>query len=125
MTVGVVVLAMILAPRYARAADVAIVILLSNILGPLWTYLGLGEVPSPWTFYGGALLLSSLFLHEAWHLWPDVKAFLFSRAATKGSGGEAEPAEGGDAAAPESPDVGEVSTRRAAAVLELGLSSRI
>ncbi len=121
MTVGVVVLAMILAPRYARAADVAIVILLSNILGPLWTYLGLGEVPSPWTFYGGALLLSSLFLHEAWHLWPDVKACLFSRAATKCSGGEAE----GDGGATEPPDVGEVSTRRAAAVLELGLSSRI
>ena len=74
VTVAVSIFALVLAPKYARGAEVAIVLLLENILGPLWTYLGLGEVPSRWTFYGGGMLLGSLFLHEVWHLWSGVSS---------------------------------------------------
>jgi len=41
------ILAVILAPRYARSAEVALVLLLENIFGPLWVYVGLGEVRAP------------------------------------------------------------------------------
>ena len=39
---------------------------LEDVLGPLWVFLGFGEVPSLWTFIGGALLLATLAVHEVY-----------------------------------------------------------
>ena len=36
---------------------------MQSVVGPFWVYVGLGEVPSHWTFIGGSLLLLTLFSH--------------------------------------------------------------
>jgi hypothetical protein len=50
--------------RYISGSDVALVMLLEDVLGPFWVYLRFGDVPSAWTFAGGALLLATLATHE-------------------------------------------------------------
>lgn len=52
-------------PRYASAAEVALLNPLEVVLGPLWVYLGVGEVVPTYTMIGGALLIVSLLGHEA------------------------------------------------------------
>ena len=53
------------APRYAPAPDVMLVTLLEAILGPLWVWLVLAEVPPRETFLGGAVILGTLILRAA------------------------------------------------------------
>ena len=48
----------------ASPRQVALVLLLEVVLGPLWVYLRFGDVPSPWVLAGGALLLGTLAWHE-------------------------------------------------------------
>ena len=63
-TSGVIVFAVTLAPRYIPAAEVALVVLLQNIFGPLAVFLVVGEAPSSWTLAGGGLLLATLAAKE-------------------------------------------------------------
>lgn len=58
------VLATVFAPRHLLSAEVGLVLLLEQVLSPVWTYLGVDEVPSKWTMGGGGLLVVTLFLHE-------------------------------------------------------------
>ena len=58
------VFATVLAPRYILSAEVGILMLLEQILSPIWTYIGVGEVPSTWTLVGGGLLLCTLLGQE-------------------------------------------------------------
>lgn len=58
------ILAYFMAPRYARSSEIALVTSLEILLGPTWVFIGLGEVPSLWTFLGGGLLFVTLCLHE-------------------------------------------------------------
>jgi len=51
-------------PRYIPAAEVALLMLLEMVLGPLWVWLAIGEAPPAPTFYGGALILATLIAHE-------------------------------------------------------------
>lgn len=53
-----------LALREISGTEVALVLLLQVGLGPLYVYLGIGEVPSLWTMIGGTLLLVVLAAHE-------------------------------------------------------------
>jgi drug/metabolite transporter, DME family len=41
--------------------------LLEPILLPVWVYLAWGEVPAPWTFVGGGLILAGLAMRYAMH----------------------------------------------------------
>ena len=59
------VLATVFAPRHLLGAEVGLVLLLEQVLSPLWTFLGVDEVPSKWTLGGGALLIVTLACHEA------------------------------------------------------------
>jgi len=45
---------------YCPAAEVALLSLVETVLGPLWVWLGLGEVPSWGTVLGGAIILLAL-----------------------------------------------------------------
>lgn len=56
--------AMILAPRHLSGSEVALVMLLEDLLGPLWVFVRFGDRPSVWTVAGGALLLATLIGHE-------------------------------------------------------------
>ena len=57
-----------LGPRHVPAPEVALLMLLETVLGPLWVWLGVGEEPPPATFLGGAIVLGAVALHAAWRL---------------------------------------------------------
>ena len=46
--------------RYIRAAEVALLSLVETILGPLWAWIGVGEVPTRLAFVGGMLVLLAI-----------------------------------------------------------------
>jgi drug/metabolite transporter (DMT)-like permease len=52
--------------RSVSPQEAGTITLLEPIFNPLWAYLVAGEVPSLWTFAGGAFLLGAL----AWRYWP-------------------------------------------------------
>jgi drug/metabolite transporter (DMT)-like permease len=62
--VGSFYIAMLHAPRYVTGGEVAMVMMLEDVLGPLWVYLRFGDVPSSWVVAGGVLLLGTLAWHE-------------------------------------------------------------
>ncbi len=53
-----------LGPRYLPPADVALIMLLEAVFGPLFVWWGLGEVPEGWTLAGGAVVLGALALNN-------------------------------------------------------------
>ncbi len=52
-----------LGPRYLQAPEVSLILLLETILGPIWVWLALGEVPHQLTIIAGCLILVTLILH--------------------------------------------------------------
>ncbi|MDH3670880.1 MAG: DMT family transporter [Gammaproteobacteria bacterium] len=69
LLLGVVVLPIstaliVLATRFIPAAEVSLIMLLEAILGPLWVWAILSEVPTIQTFIGGTIVLSTLTLHS-------------------------------------------------------------
>ncbi len=50
------------AARRVPAAELALIFLLEVVLGPLWTWLGVGESPSATTLLGGAIVLVAVAL---------------------------------------------------------------
>lgn len=51
--------------RHLPAPEVGLIMLLEAVLGPLWVWLAIGEVPSSQTFLGGSAILVSLAAHSA------------------------------------------------------------
>ncbi len=69
LLLGVVILPIssamiVLATRFISAAEVSLIILLEAILGPLWVWAVLSEVPTIQSFIGGTIVLSTLALHS-------------------------------------------------------------
>jgi drug/metabolite transporter (DMT)-like permease len=52
-------------PRYLPAPEVGLFLLLETVLGPLWVWLVLNEIPSVATVTGGAAVLTTLAVHSA------------------------------------------------------------
>jgi drug/metabolite transporter (DMT)-like permease len=50
-------------PRYISAPEVALVLLLETLLGPLWVWLVLEEAPSPETLQSGVVIVAALAGH--------------------------------------------------------------
>lgn len=46
--------------HYLPAAELALLALTEVILGPIWVWLGVGEVPSAWTLVGGMIMLAAV-----------------------------------------------------------------
>jgi drug/metabolite transporter (DMT)-like permease len=61
---GLPCMLMVVAARRLSAPEVSLLALLEVVLGPLWAWLGAGEVPAKATFAGGALVLGALVLNE-------------------------------------------------------------
>lgn len=61
---GVPCMLLVVAARHLAATEVALLALLEVVLGPLWAWLGAGEVPAPTTLAGGALVLLALLANE-------------------------------------------------------------
>ena len=51
-------------PRFIPAAEVALLLLLQTVLGALWVWIAVGEVPGTATLVGGAMLIAVLALHS-------------------------------------------------------------
>ena len=49
-----------LGARHVPAAEMTLLSLTELVLGPLWVWLGVGEVPSRYTAFGGAIVLAAL-----------------------------------------------------------------
>jgi len=62
---GLPCMLMVVAARSLSAPEVSLLALLEVVLGPLWAWLGAGEVPAAATLTGGALVLGALVLNEA------------------------------------------------------------
>lgn len=55
-----------LASRYTHASNVSLLLLLETVLGPLWVWLGVGEVPTPMMILGATIVVGSLAVY-LWH----------------------------------------------------------
>jgi len=62
---GVPCLLLVIASRALTAPEIALLALLEIVLGPLWAWLGAGEVPAGSTLAGGAIVLAALAGNEA------------------------------------------------------------
>jgi drug/metabolite transporter (DMT)-like permease len=61
---GLPCMLLVIAARHLAATEVALLALLEVVLGPLWAWLGAGEVPAATTLSGGALVLGALVINE-------------------------------------------------------------
>ena len=52
-----------LGPRYLPAPEVSLILLTETILGPIWVWLALAEVPQATTLLAGLLIVGTLLLH--------------------------------------------------------------
>ena len=57
-----------LGPRTVAAPEVALLLLLETVLGPLWVWLGVGERPGNAALLGGAIVVATLVVHSLWRL---------------------------------------------------------
>lgn len=61
---GLPCMLMVHAARSLSAPEVSLLALLEVLLGPLWTWLGAGEVPARETLIGGAIVMAALVFNE-------------------------------------------------------------
>ncbi len=61
---GLPCMLLVLASRALLAPEIALLGLLEVVLGPLWAWLGAGEVPAGSTLFGGMIVLGALALNE-------------------------------------------------------------
>ncbi|MDM8556313.1 DMT family transporter [Desulfococcaceae bacterium HSG7] len=54
---------MTIGPRYLPAPEVGLILLLETVLGPVWVWFGLGEIPDSTTVIGGIAVVSALTIH--------------------------------------------------------------
>lgn len=55
--------------RYLPAAELTLLSLTEVILGPIWVWLGVGEVPSAWTLAGGMIMLAAVVWRALYEVW--------------------------------------------------------
>jgi len=67
---GLPCMLMVMAARHLAAPEVALLALLEVVLGPLWAWLGAGEVPGSGALIGGAIVVAALVINELAGLRP-------------------------------------------------------
>ena len=65
----------IVASRHILAAEVTLFMLLEFALGPLWVWLFVNEVPSPWTLLGGALVITAILVRSLFELRQQASSY--------------------------------------------------
>lgn len=55
-------------PRYLPAPEVSLLLLIETVLGPLWVWLVISEQPGLYSLVGGAVVITTLFLHSLYSL---------------------------------------------------------
>jgi drug/metabolite transporter (DMT)-like permease len=61
---GVPCLLLVYVSRFLLPTEMALVAMLEMVLGPLWVWIGMGEIPSWETLTGGSVVLLCLLIHE-------------------------------------------------------------
>jgi len=61
---GLPCMLLVMASRVLLAPEIALIGLLEVVLGPLWAWLGAGEVPASATLSGGAIIVAALAINE-------------------------------------------------------------
>jgi drug/metabolite transporter (DMT)-like permease len=61
---GLPCMLMVIASRSLQAPEIALLALLEVVLGPLWAWLGAGEVPARATLVGGGIVLAAMVFNE-------------------------------------------------------------
>jgi len=61
---GLPCMLLIKASKNLSATEISLLSLLEILLGPIWVWLGVGEIPSSSTLVGGSIVLLGLILHE-------------------------------------------------------------
>ncbi len=56
-------------PRYLPAPEVSLILLIETIVGPVWVWLALNEVPLTTTLLAGLLIIGTLAVHTLASLW--------------------------------------------------------
>lgn len=67
---GLPCMLMVIAAKSLAAPEISLLALLEVLLGPLWAWLGAGEVPAQATLVGGAVVLAALIFNELAALRP-------------------------------------------------------
>lgn len=63
LVLPIAMLLMSVGTRYISSAEVGLFLLIEAILGPVWVWLAVAEVPPPLTFVGGGIIVCTLVLH--------------------------------------------------------------
>ncbi len=53
-------------PRYLQAPEVSLILLTETVVGPIWVWLALGEIPHTRSLIAGALIVTTLITHTLW-----------------------------------------------------------
>jgi len=61
---GIPCLLLVYVARFLLPAEIALIAMLEIVLGPLWVWIGINEVPSKETLTGGFIVLLCLLFHE-------------------------------------------------------------
>jgi drug/metabolite transporter (DMT)-like permease len=69
---GLPCMLLVIASRSLLAPEMALLGLLEVVLGPLWAWIGAGEVPAQATLVGGAIVLGALVVNELTLLRPKL-----------------------------------------------------
>lgn len=70
-----------MSPRYLPAPEISLILLTETILGPIWVWLALNEVPQTTTLLAGALIVTTLAAHTLMSLWLTNRPDRFRQAA--------------------------------------------
>lgn len=65
--------AITLGPRYLPAPEVALLLLLETVLGPVWVWLIVNEAPSTHGLIGGVIVVGTLAVHALWSYRKDLR----------------------------------------------------
>ena len=57
-----------LGPRYLQAPEVSLILLTETVVGPIWVWLALGEIPHIRSIIAGTLIVTTLIAHTLWSL---------------------------------------------------------
>ncbi len=57
-----------LGPRYLQAPEVSLILLTETVVGPVWVWLALGEIPHIRSIVAGGLIVGTLVAHTLWSL---------------------------------------------------------
>jgi len=61
---GIPCMVIVVASRHLSAVEISLLLLIEVVLGPLWSWLGAGEMPARATLAGGALVLAALLADQ-------------------------------------------------------------